>query len=167
MADIKVVDNRIQCKNAMNDACVAFLYEASAEFTSQTQRNMPPGQWFAQQKGAWKSVVDEGKLEAVVGNPMQQAIWTEFGTGEYALHKDGRKGYWVYVKDSDGSFTSTGGKYYTLQDAKQIVAMMRADGLDAHYTKGQTPKRPLWNAFESLKGTIQKMAEQILKDTFQ
>ena len=43
-------------------------------------------QWYAQQKGQWTNVVDESKLEATIGNPMEQSIWTELGTGEYALN---------------------------------------------------------------------------------
>lgn len=159
---VEFQDFSVQVKDAMNEACIAYLYEAGGEIEAQTKRNMPPGQWFAQQKSKWKYVVDERKLEAKVGNPMQQAIWTEFGTGEYALHGDGRKGYWVYVKGSDGSVDSKGGKSYTLQEAKRIVAMMRSDGIEAFYTKGQTPKRPFENAFNSLKNALKRRAAEVL-----
>ena len=164
---VELINNSIRVKEAMQEACVAYLHEAAGELQAQTAQNMPPGQWFAQQKTKWNYVVDENKLEATVGNPMQQSLWTEFGTGEYALHGDGRKGYWVYVKGSDGSATSTGGKSYTLNKAKQIVAMMRADGLDAHYTKGQTPKRPFQQAFNSLKSALIRRAEEALKGRFE
>lgn len=164
---VELINNSIRVKEAMQEACVAYLHEAAGEIQAQTARNMPPGQWFAQQKTKWNYVVDENKLEATVGNPMQQSLWAEFGTGEYALHGDGRKGYWVYVKGSDGSATSTGGKSYTLNKAKQIVAMMRADGLDAHYTKGQTPKRPFQQAFNSLKSALIRRAEEALKGRFE
>lgn len=155
-------DFSLQVKEAMEDACVAYLYEAAGELEAQTKRNMPNGQWYAQQKSKWKYAVDENKLEAKVGNPMQQSLWTEFGTGEYALNGDGRKGYWVYVKGNESSVDSNGGKSYTLSEAKQIVAMMRADGLDAHYTKGQTPKRPFENAFNTLKNALIRRAQSIL-----
>ena len=164
---VELINNSIRVKEAMQEACVAYLHEAAGELQAQTAQNMPPGQWFAQQKTKWNYVVDENKLEATVGNPMQQSLWTEFGTGEYALHGDGRKGYWVYVKGSDGSVTSTGGKSYTLNKAKQIVAMMRADGLDAHYTKGQTPKRPFQQAFNSKKSALIRRAEEALKGRFE
>lgn len=163
MADVQFRDFSIQVKEAMNEKCIAYLHEAAGELEAQAKRNMPPGQWFAQQKGQWTYKVDESKLEATVGNPMEQALWTEFGTGEHAINGDGRKGYWVYVKGSGGSVTSTGGKQYSLQEAKRIVAMMRADGLDAHYTKGQTAKRPLFNAFTSLKAALIRRAETVLK----
>lgn len=163
MSQIEFTDNSAKVKSAVNDAVIAFLHEAAGEIESQTKRNMPPGQWYAQQKNNWQYTVDENNQEAVVGNPMQQSLWTEFGTGEYALNNDGRKGYWVYVKGSNGSASSTGGKSYTLSEAKRIVAMMQADGLDAHYTKGQAPKRPLFNAYTSLKPGLMQMFSEKLK----
>lgn len=160
-------DYSIKVKDALNDKAIAYLYEAAGEIEAQTKRNMPPGQWFAQIKNAWRYNVDEDKLEATIGNPLEPSLWTEFGTGEHSISpKGGRKGYWVYVKDSDsagGSYTYSGGKEYSLQDAKKIVAMMRADGLDAHYTKGQTPKRPLYKAYTSLKSVLISRAEQVMK----
>lgn len=165
MADgVEFHDFSIQVKDALESACISFLHEAAGELEAQTKRNFDQlsGQWHAQQKNAWEYHVDESKLEATVGNPMQQAIWTEFGTGEYAANGDGRKGYWVYVKGDEGSANvSTGGKSYTLEEAKRIVAMMRADGLDAHLTKGQKPKRPFQNAFTTVKPKIIKRAETI------
>ena len=161
---VQFTDNSVKVKAARNEAVTAYLYQAAGELERQTKQNVPSGQWYAQQKGQWSYVVDESKQEAIVGNPMEQSLWTELGTGEHALHGDGRKGYWVYVKDSGGSSSSsTGGKQYTLSEAKRIVAMMRADGLDAHYTKGQTAKRPLFNAFTSLKSALIRRAEEVLK----
>lgn len=166
MADsVQFFDNHIQVIEALEEAAIAYLYEAAGEVEAQTKRNMPPGQWFAQQKNAWTYNVNESKLEATIGNPMQQAIWTEMGTGEHAINGDGRKGYWVYVKGQGGSdVVSTGGKSYTLEEAKRIVAMMRADGLDAHMTKGQKAKRPFFNAYTTTKPKIIKRAESIFKD---
>ena len=160
---VQFTDNSAQVKAALDAAVIAYLHEAGGELEAQTKRNMPSGQWFAQQKGQWAYKVDESKKEAVIGNPMEQSLWTEFGTGENAINGDGRKGYWVYVKGSGGSSSSTGGKQYTLQEAKQIVAMMRSEGLDAHYTKGQKAKRPLFNAFNSLKSALIRRAEDVLK----
>lgn len=159
---VQFTDNSAKVIAALDDACIDYLYEAGGEIESQTKRNMPNGHWYAQQKNAWTYKVDESKGEVVIGNPMESSLWTEFGTGEYALNGDGRKGYWVYVKGSDGT-SSTNSKKYTLSEAKQIVAMMRSDGLDAHYTNGQTPKRPFFRAFRSLKPALIKRAEEVLK----
>jgi hypothetical protein len=40
---------------------------------------------------------------------------------------------------------------------------LREKGLDAHYTKGQQPRRMLHNAFETKKAAIIRRAEQVLK----
>lgn len=156
-------DNSIKVKAAMEQAVISYLYEAGIEVEAQTKRNMPNGHWYSQQKTKWQYVVDEKKLETTIGNPMQQSLWTEFGTGEYALHGDGRKGYWVYVKGNEGSADSNGGKSYTLAEAKRIVAMMRKKNLDAHLTKGQQPKRPFENAFNSVKNALIERASEVLK----
>ena len=163
---VKFEDFSVQVIASLNDACIQALKEVAGEVEAQTKRNMPPGQWYAQIKNAWKYDVNESKGEATIGNPLEQSLWVEFGTGEFAKNGDGRKGYWVYVTDSSGgvskNYSYKGGKSYTLQEAKQIVAMMREDGLDAHYTKGQTPKRPLENAFTKMKPTIKKRFEEVI-----
>lgn len=157
-------DNRVAVKNALHDAAVAFLHEATGELEAQTKRNVPhKGQWFNQQKNNWTHRVDENNLEGVVGNPQERALWTEFGTGEHSISpKGGRRGWWVYVREGsdggDGSYTYKGGKAYTFEEAKRIVAMMRDDGLDAHMTKGQPAHRPLKKAFDSLKPKLEKIA---------
>lgn len=163
---VKFEDNRIAVKAALEDAAIAFLHEAAGEMVSQTQRNLSKekGRWHSEQSEQWQYKVDESKLEATVGNPMERSLWTEYGTGSFADGGKGRKGYWVYVKGSNGSTSSVGGKSYTLQEAKRIMAMMRADGLDAHITNGQKPKRPLKKAYTATKPKIIKRAEQIVKE---
>lgn len=161
-------DFRVRVQDALNDKAIAYLHEAAGLIEGQTKRNMPRGHWFAQIKNAWRYHVDEDKLEATIGNPLEPSLWTEFGTGEHSISpKGGRKGYWVYVKEPDsnisGGYTYSGGKEYSLQDAKRIVAMMRADGLDARYTKGQTPKRPFYKAYKFLKSSLIRRAEQVMK----
>ena len=71
-------------------------------------------------------MVDTTFHEATVGSSDENAIWEEFGTGEYALQGNGRKGGWVY-KDANGEF---------------------------HHTYGKTPSRAFWNAFTALKDKI-------------
>lgn len=164
---VKFEDFSMQVIASLDDACIAFLYEASGEIESQTKRNVPPGRtYFPQQKNAWTHKVDEAKGVATIGNPLESSLWTEFGTGEYALNGDGRKGYWIYVTDSSSgsskNYSYKGGKSYSLEEAKHIVAMMRDEGLDAHYTKGQTPKRPLNKAITTLKPKIKTMAKQVI-----
>ena len=68
-------DNRVAVKDALNNAGIAYLHAAAGELTSMTQRNVPDrGQWFNQQKNAWRYEVDETKMEAVVGNPQDTFV---------------------------------------------------------------------------------------------
>ena len=152
---------------AVKESGVAILHEAAGEVVSQTQRNLgkEKGRWHQEQKEQWQYKVDNNNLEATIGNPMERSLWTEFGTGSYAEGGKGRKGYWVYVKGSESADSPPkGGKSYTLQEAKQIMAMLRADGLDAHITKGQSPKRPFRTAYNTARPKIERRAAQVLKD---
>lgn len=160
MAKVEFHDFRIQCKDAIDDAANIFLEEAASELQAEAQRNSA---FSRNLHGTWNHVVDENKKEATVGNPLQLAIWMEMGTGEYALKKNGRKGYWVYVKGNSSVTEQNPGKARTLEEAKLAVALLREKGLDAYYTKGQKPRRMLWKAFESKKAAIIRRAEQVLK----
>lgn len=161
---VEFLDFSIEVKDAMEDAVTAYLHEAAGELEAQTKRNTRQG-WRYRDKTAtslWKSEVDEGEKMAQVGSPDEAGYWEEFGTGEYALNGDGRKGWWVYVEGS-GDSPRSGQKYYSKDEALQIMAMLRADGLDAHITDGHEPNRPLHRAFTSLKSPLIRRAEEVLK----
>jgi len=129
---VKLIDNSIAVKAALDDACIAYLYEAGGELTAQAKRNTRVGT--GQLKGHWQYDVDEFEGVCTVGNPLQNAIWEEFGTGEYALKGDGRKGGWTYQDDK--------GKW--------------------HHTFGKTPSRALHKAFTSLKSALINRAKQVI-----
>lgn len=133
MSKISFEDNRMQCKAELADAGVAFLHEAAVELVSQTARNSRVRN--SQLKGSWDYVVDEAELTATIGSPLENAIWEEFGTGEYALNGNGRKDSWRY-KDEHGQW---------------------------HTTIGKKPNRALWKATEAIKPSLQKELEEKLK----
>lgn len=165
MAEFKVEfkDNSIAVINAIKEIAPAVLEEVCGELKSQTQRNTRVDS--SETKGKWAHIVTSKgtRYEGVVGNPMQNAIWEEFGTGEHALDGKGRKGgYWVFVKGSSGS-KSKSGKTYTQKKAKQVVAMMRSKGLDAYYTNGKKPSRAFYKAYTSLKNKLIKRIQDAFK----
>ncbi len=133
MAKVRFEDFSVQVKGAMNDAILQFLEEASSTLERQAANNTRIGT--GETAGAWDHVVDESQQVATVGNPKENAIWEELGTGEYAYAGNGRKGGWFY-KDEDNKW---------------------------HHTYGKTPTRALHNAFESKRAAIIRRAEQILK----
>lgn len=133
MADWQFEDNSLKVKADLGNACRKWLEEASGELEAQAKRNQTRVDTGAT-KGGWTHQVISD-TEAVVGNPLENAIWEEYGTGEYAL-KGGRKGGWVYKSTKDGKF---------------------------HRTMGKRPIRPLHTAYETMKGKLQKSLEQHLK----
>lgn len=128
---IEFQDNSMQVISALQDACVAFLYEAGESLAGQVADNSRVGT--GQLKSSWQNRVDEGELKATIGSPLENAIWEEFGTGEYALYGDGRKGGWYYQDDN--------GKW--------------------HHTYGKTPTRAFHNAYVTMKPAIINRAKQI------
>lgn len=132
MADITFEDYSVKCKAAINDATKQWLEEAGSELEAATKRNQTRVA-SGQTKGEWTHKVTGS--QCVVGNPLQNAIYEEYGTGEYAAEGNGRKGGWVY-RDAKGEF---------------------------HRTKGKTPLRPLKTAFENNRAKIQKALEAKLK----
>lgn len=131
---VEFQDNRIEVKAAISGAVTAFLHEACGELEAQTKRNSKVKT--GQTKGSYGYVVDEAELTGYVGANYDNAIWEEFGTGEYALNGDGRKGGWRYV-DAEGK---------------------------GHFTYGKRPRRPLFKAFTELRAKIIAKAEQIMKE---
>lgn len=131
---VEFQDNRIEVKEAISGAVTAFLHEACGELEAQTKRNSKVKT--GQTKGSYGYVVDEAELTGYVGSNYDNAVWEEFGTGEYALNGDGRKGGWRYV-DAEGK---------------------------GHFTYGKRPRRPLFKAFAELRARIIAKAEQIMKE---
>ncbi len=135
MADgIVFQDNRVKVETEIKNRMVAFILEALAELQAQTARNSRVDT--GQTKGSWDTYLDDETLEGMVGSALENAIWEEFGTGEYALNGNGRKGGWFYV-DRKGK---------------------------GHFTHGKKPNRALWNAFTRLKPKLIAMAEKKLKE---
>ena len=134
MARVEFQDFSVQVKDALDDAVIAFLEEAGSELESQTKRNQTRVD-SGETKGQWTHVVDESKHVCTVGNPLENAIWEEFGTGEYALEGNGRKGGWAY------------------QDEKG----------DWYFTHGKKPSRAFFKAYTALKSKIINHIQNSLK----
>ena len=134
VSNVEFKDYSVQVKSTLQDLAVSFLYEAGGEIESGAKRNSRVKT--SKTKGSFRHIVDESGLSAHIGSDEENAIWEEFGTGLYAINGDGRKGGWFYVDDE--------GK--------------------GHFTRGKRPSRALWNAFMSLRGTIESMARERFGD---
>ena len=131
---VRFSDNSAQVRAALDDAVIAYLHEAGGELDAQVNRNSRVGS--GQLKNSWTYKVDESKGECTVGSPLENAIWEEFGTGEYALQGNGRRGGWTYKDENDGTW---------------------------HHTYGKSPHRAFQSAFDSLKSALIRRAEEVLK----
>ena len=146
----------VNVKTALKDKAIAFLHEIGGEIRSQAQRNSR--RKTSQTAGSYQYKVDEDELAVHIGSDYWNAIYEEFGTGEYAVHGDGRKGYWVFVEGQSSG--KKGGKTYDLKGAKKAVAFLRSKGLNAYYTKGKKPNKALETAFTTTTPTIRSAAEK-------
>lgn len=133
MANIKFEDYSIQVINAMNDKINATLEECAGELESQVKRNSRVDT--GQTKNSFQHKVVPDEHTAYIGSNYENAIWEEFGTGDYSLNGNGRKGGWFYV------------------DAKG----------DGHFTHGKKPSRAFWNAYTALKNKIISRLQDALK----
>lgn len=129
-------DNSIKIKEILNDKCIAYLHEASGELEAQVKRNTAVDS--GQLKSSWTYKVSESNLTATIGSPLENAIWEEFGTGEFALNGNGRKTPWIY-QDRNGVWHKTTGKY---------------------------PKRAFHKAFTTSKPKLIKRFNSIIKEGF-
>ena len=157
-------DFSVRVTEEMTDALIAGLYEAAGELQARTKRNSRQGHTYGdiQATALWKYQVDEGKMEAQVGSPHEAGFWEEFGTGEHALNKDGRKGWWVYVEGQD---SGKGGKSYSTKAEAEEAAefLKKVKKLDAYATNGIEPNRPLHRAFKSGSKVVAAIFDEKMK----
>ena len=151
MADVevKLEDYTVEVINALDSAIEQYLLEASSEIGSQAARNTRVST--GKLKGSWTSAVDAEAATATVGSPEENAIWEEFGTGEYAAEGNGRKGGW-YIHES-------------MLDEKAKSKMKKVIGKNGevfYFTKGKHPTHALQKAFDSKKEVLKKHAGEVL-----
>lgn len=157
---VRFESNAIEVVGKVADEVNAWLEEASGELEAQTKRNTPVGRVAGGgTKEKWTHEVDEGKLEAVVGNTQETAIWIEFGTGDYALEGKGRKGgWWILIGEGSGMISQN------VVDAYGFKIGYGSNGKKYAFTRGMKPKRILHNAVESNKSKIRKRLISRLKE---
>lgn len=134
MVEVKFEDFSIRVKDALNAGILKGLELAASEIQTQAARNSRVDD--GNLKGSWTHIVDESAKEATIGSPLENAIWEELGTGEYAVEGNGRKGGWLY-EDKNG---------------------------ETVFTRGKTPNRTLQRAFESKKGVAQELIERAVRE---
>ncbi|MDO4377986.1 MAG: HK97 gp10 family phage protein [Erysipelotrichia bacterium] len=132
--NVKFEDFRLEVFAKLDEKAGAFLEEAKDSIASQASRNSPVDTGALKASFQTDSFVDEQEKTAYVGSSLEYAIWQEFGTGEYALNGNGRKGGWAYKDPKTG---------------KTI------------FTHGNRPMRMLYHAFEQKKEKVKNRAKKI------
>lgn len=107
MSSVEFIDNSVQVKSAIEAAAIKWLHEAAGEIQAQAIRNTREDT--GKTKQSWEYRVDTAEKIAVVGSNAENAIWEEFGTGQYAIKGNGRKTPWKY-QDRNGNWHTTRGK---------------------------------------------------------
>lgn len=130
---VEFLDYTITVKGIIDNRINAALEECAGELEAATQRNSRVRT--GKTKGSFRHRIDEEKHIAYIGSNDENAIWEEFGTGEYALNKDGRSKGWYYEDE-------------------------RGEG---HYTKGKKPSRAFYNAYKSMKSKIIQRIQDAMK----
>jgi hypothetical protein len=158
-------DFSFDVKAKINESTIAWLYETAHEIESQAKRicQFDDESGGKQLKGSYDSQVDEGKGEAKIGSPLESAFWEEWGTGEYAAHGDGRKGWWIYIP---GQASMGGGQTYaTKEEAEKMAAfILAAYDKEAIVTNGRQPNYTLEKAFKKTEPKAKARLESILKE---
>ncbi len=131
---ISFTDNSSRVETEIEDAVKAYLYEMGGELQSRIQRNSRVDTGQTKGSYSYKVIMDSKVGTCYVGSNYENAIYEEYGTGQYALNGDGRKGSWKYVKD---------GKGYT--------------------TTGKKPNQPMQRAFDSLSDKLESRLNTIIK----
>lgn len=146
-------DFSVQVQDAMNNAILNFLEEAGGEVEARAVRNSRVDT--SHLKSSWEHVVDEGERSVSIGSTDKNAIWEEFGTGEYALEGKGRREPW-YVP-----FEKFMGHHPPTFNGKVVIVEDKATGKKWYKTNGKKPNRTLQRAIDSSKNAIKNRARQI------
>lgn len=149
----KFEDNSIEVINALNAVERQWLEDSTRVLLNQTIQNTRVDT--GQTKASWKKVVTDNK--GIVGSTSENALWEEFGTGHYAVNKDGRQTPWYVPVEG-----YTGHKKPTFNG--KVVIVYGKGGKAYYKTNGKKPNRPLENAKNSTEKKIQKRLEQLLKE---
>lgn len=137
-------DYSINVKAELNDTTKGWLHTWANEIASKAKDTVQmDGEQGVQLRKSYRADVDDGAGVAQIGTPLESGYWEEYGTGEYAVHGDGRKGWWVW---KDG-YQGNGGKVLTEAEAKAIAA----SDPSLHASNGREPSYTLEKAFTVTK----------------
>lgn len=162
--NVEFKDFSVEVKAQLSRLAENVLEEVGGSLESAVKRNTPVGKVHGSGlKNSWEHHItsDGDKHTVTVGSPLERALWIEFGTGEYAIPesgKSGRSGGWyIPVGEGDGCISEAVAKAYgfRIRNGK--------NGKKWVFTRGMKPKRPLFNAYKSMKNKIIRRIQNVFK----
>lgn len=154
----------------MSAAVRAFLHEAAGELVAQTITNARNDRHYdtGQTANSYQYQLVEGQDEqkAVIGSDYMNAVWEEFGTGEYALHGGRKGGWWIKVGNSAGQIPLKAAKKYRwagyrfANGSKSFGEDPSGGTITYVFTYGKKPNKPMRRAYEKLREPIQDELER-------
>lgn len=153
---VKLINNTASLKAGIKKVALNWLEETAGEIEAQTKRNSAVGSAGAPTKNSWRHQVNSGTMEAVVGSSEINAIYEEYGTGEYAAEGNGRSTPWYVPVES-----VVGYKKPSYQG--KVVIVYGKGGQKFYKTDGKAPKKMLHNAWDSVIPKAKKALPANLK----
>ena len=139
----------------MTDCTNVALEEIASEIESQAASNTRVAT--GDTKSKWDHVTENQR--AIIGNYLENAIWEELGTGEYALEGNGRKGGWyVAIGYGKNQMTPETAEKYGFK------IVHGKNGIDFAEVHGKKPTRALYKAFMQTKPLIEKTFKTKFKE---
>lgn len=152
---VEFENNILKVKAALDKCAEKFLVEAGSVLKAQAQQNTAVDS--SQTKNAWSFVVNKSEKSVTIGNPLENALWEEYGTGDYALEGKGRKTAWYVPVE-----LCTGKKKPSYNG--EVIIVHGKNGKDYYKTNGKKPRRMLHNAYHTKKSALIRRAQQLMKE---
>jgi len=163
--EVKLTDNTGLYLNALQSQIRAALEAVGQQAETHAKNNLTAA-GKRNTGGLINSISHEVRMaeDAVyVGSNVEYATYVEYGTGIHGENGGTGSGWWVYVTGGGSGQNKVHGKRYTEQEARQIVAILKSKGLDAHMTQGQKPTHFLKNAVQEHADEYKAITEMILQ----
>jgi len=162
---ITVNDNTGAVLQALNEKKQLFLEQAGQQAESNAVLNIT--NIGRVDTGAYRNSMTHTVSgdKAVIGSALSYAVWNEVGTGTFASDGNGRRGWWVYVRDENGSSSSSPSSQpvRTREEALKVMHYLRSKGLDAHITNGIKPTHALRDAISGHEDEYKAILEMVMR----
>ena len=171
--EVQFKDFSVEIMGVLDETTKQWLIETANEVASQAGRNTSKDGWSSaertQLRESYKANIDNvDKGTVVVGTPLEQGYWEEFGTGEYADTaknggKRGRQGWWIYTPGSKNPSGEKSRTYDSKEEAEDMVDyILKKHGKQAVATNGRRPNYTLEKAFSTSKnGAIDNLKKRL------